>query len=253
MNAQIFVRYAIAGFLALVCLLTAVGNVCAEHQYINGGLRHTLPNGRQTPAWAQHHLYSNHPIGCGPTAWTIVYGYWKAFKGKNGLFDGYNVAQHADAADHEDGPIVAVTDRVAYHTETSMGQTSSKENKGRYGFTRPSRMCRGIRYALEKGYRHSRCWRVTGTEFDKFDHIKRYLDADRPVILTIKAKGKDGEPQRGARGICNHYVVIEKARKKQEKVGGKWKDRDVEYFVNYGWGNREPEWISVRQAGRNTG
>ena len=48
-------------------------------------------------------------------------------------------------------------------------------------------------------------------------------------------------------------VVVERARIKQEKVNGKWRDRDVEYFVNYGWNRPDSNWISVRQRGGNDG
>ena len=84
-----------------------------------------------------------------------------------------------------------------------------------------------------------------GTESNKFEHVRRNLKANRPAILNTAVD--DGRP---SRKLTNHYVVIEKARKRQEKVKGKWRDRDVEYYINFGWGDKEREWISVRQRGR---
>ena len=52
---------------------------------IEVGLNGVFPTGWHTPQWYQYRQYQAnnneyYPIGCGSTAWTIVYGYWRAFK-----------------------------------------------------------------------------------------------------------------------------------------------------------------------------
>lgn len=212
----------------------------AEHRVIEVGLQHTFTSGWSTPQWYQPHIRADYPVGCGPAAWAIVYGYWQAFHGQERLFENLNVGDHAGWAGVEEPAVSGAMERVAYHVETAYGDT--RDDK--WGLTWPAKMCQGIRYAQEKGYPHSRCLEITGTEFDKFDHVKRHLESDQPVVLAIRDDDN--------RGAINHYVVIERARKRQEKVGSDWHDRDVEYYINYGHQNRQRGWISARQVGRNT-
>ena len=211
-----------------------------EYRYVRqASLTHTLSTGQHTPQWYQRLIDNYHPIGCGPTSWTILYAYWYEFKGKKNLFDttpNYGASYEGDSNPEQ----VRVEGELSHYTETTHGQAG----RGTWGRTLTGNMCQGIEYAKKRGYRYSRCFKITGTEFNKYDHIKRYLDADKPVILNINHKG---------RGIFDHYVVIEKARIKQEKVRGRWRDRDVEYYVNFGWGAGNTRWITVRQRGRNTG
>lgn len=209
-----------------------------EHRYHDEvRLSHGLAAQRHTPQWYQHKIDNYHSVGCGPVSWAMVYAYWYQFKGTTQLFSTPGIAGVGGG----DPSLVAPMDELAHHTETDYGQFNTQL----YGRTWPGNFCGGIEYAKKRGYGHSRCLRVRGTEFDKFEHVKGHLQADKPVVLLIKADG------RGM--ILNHLVVVERARIKQEKVNGKWRDRDVEYFVNYGWGESDSKWISVRQRGGNDG
>jgi hypothetical protein len=209
-----------------------------EHRYHDEvQLSYSLSANRHTPDWYQHHPDNYHPIGCGPVAWATVYAYWSQFKGKTQLFSAPSITSYSTG----DPEVTRPTEELFHHTETHYGQF----NEAQYGRTWPSNFCEGIDYAKERGYRHSRCLRVRGTEFNKFEHVKRHLQADKPVVLLIKHDG------RGM--ILDHYVVVERARIVQEKMNGKWRDRDVEYFVNYGSGAPDSKWISVRQRGANVG
>ncbi len=241
--------------LAVVALtLTPVASQPAsagEHREILAELK------SPTVSWYQPDMKAGYPAGCGPTAWAIVYAYWAENHGAAGLFPGYAVDRRREAS--EAAPVKAVMERVGSLVETEYVRRSvathdrhtDQEISGRGGWaqmgsTRNLEMCAGVAYAQERGFPHSRCFRVTGTEFDKFEHVRRHLEADRPVILTISTKGQRA---------TNHFVVVEKARKRQEKVAGQWHDRDVEYYVNYGWGGGRgemPEWLSARQVGVNT-
>ena len=210
-----------------------------EHRYHH---EVQLSNGfsaqQHTPNWYQHKIDNYHPVGCGPVAWAMVYAYWFQFKSKTQLFSTPSVTTSSAG----DPVVVAPMEELAHDTETDYGQFNTQI----YGRTWPGNFCGGIEYAKKRGYRHSRCLRVMGTEFDKFQHVKRHLEADKPVVLLIKADG------RGM--ILNHLVVVERARIVQEKVNGKWRDRDVEYFVNFGWQKySDSKWISVRQRGINVG
>jgi len=209
-----------------------------SYREIKEELTRTFPTEWHTPKWNQPQMISGHPVGCGATAWAIVYAYWKAFKGKNNLFEGYDVYNKSSVNNSNDEQIKTVMGKIAYYTETDYGNLG-----GQYGFTQPMNMCNGIKYAQEiGGYKNSTCERIRGTEFNKFDQIKQYIGNDKPVILLID---KDGE------GIPNHYVVIEAAVKIQKKPLWRWYDRDVKYLVNYGWGDTR-KWIYVREVGDDT-
>jgi hypothetical protein len=224
----------------LVTLAAGPGRVWGgEHRYHHEvRLSHGLAAEQHTPNWYQHLIDDYHPIGCGPVAWSMVYAYWFQFKGKTQLFSTPDITSR----DTGDAAVTAPLEELAHETETDYGQFNTQI----YGRTWPGNFCGGIDYAKARGYPHSRCLRIRGTEFDKFQHVKRHLEADKPVVLLIKADG------RGL--ILNHLVVIERARVRQEKVNGEWRDRDVEYFVNFGWSRySESKWISVRQRGPNVG
>lgn len=242
---SIFLKSVIVGVLFVFSLfiVNPVYVYADEYREIRAELKHTFPKGWHTPSWSQIHMLSDHPIGCGPTAWGIVYGYWSAFKGKNNLFDGYDVHTNYSRTPSRNSTVAAALGEISNDTETNYGGEAMAK---RFGLTWPKHMCKGIEYAKRKGYSSARCTRIRDDEFDKFDQIKRYIDADKPVILLIKESDR--------RGIPNHYVVIEAAVKKQKKVMGKWRDRDVKYLVNFGhgpYGTNKRDWIYVREKGRN--
>ncbi|MFW5740416.1 MAG: C39 family peptidase, partial [Myxococcota bacterium] len=156
----------------LAVLLALVGGLYAStadaggrYRTIDAKLNH------QTPRWAQ--LQSNgHPVGCGPTAWAIVYGYWKQHKGKTRLLEGVNGANDPD--------LLAAMKEISRYTKSTYGVHQGKK----WGRTTPRNMCRGKKYAEKRGYRVS-CERIRGTEFNKFDRVKAWIRADKPVIILI--------------------------------------------------------------------
>lgn len=239
------------GCAVVVLALTAASALAGEHREILAELK------AGTPAWYQPDMKAGYPAGCGPAAWAIVYAYWAQHHGAAGLFPGYTIDASSNGS--QDPPVLSAMERLGSLVKTEYVQMSGpsrdrrddtqvSEHGGRYqlGSTRHLEMCDAIAYARERGFPHSRCFRIMGSEFDKFEHVKRHLEADRPVILAISTKGHKS---------VNHYVVVEKARKIQEKAAGQWRDRDVEYSVNYGWGGDRqamPEWLSARQVGVNT-
>lgn len=216
----------------------------SKYRWIRAELKGTLLNGWHTPRWSQPAMLSGHPIGCGPTAWGIVYGYWRAFNGKSKLFDGYDVYRNSRKDCSKVQKVASVLGKISHYTKTTYG---GKVINKKYGLTWPINMCKGIQYAKQQGYRRARCERIRGSEFNKFDKIKRYIAANKPVILLIKESTR--------RGIPNHYVVIEAAAKRQKRVLRKWRNRDVKYLVNFGHGphgKNKRRWIYVREFGRNT-
>ena len=209
-----------------------------KYRDIKASLKHTFKSGWHTPQWAQFKKSNGHAIGCGPVAWAIVYAYWRTFKGKTKLFGGNSVAEMSYVKHSDDSHVKTCIERLA-----KLCKTSDQKYQGhKVGYTPPGRMELGIKYAKECGYKNSSHGRWRGTEFKKFDRVKSFLDADKPVILLIKDSGF---------GIPNHYVIIEEAVKRQRKKLRSWKDRDVKYLVNYGWGPDKRKWIYVREKGIN--
>ncbi len=228
-----------AGLAAATMLLCAAGEA-GEHRVVDEyQLSHLSTSVTHTPSWYQYEIDSYHPIGCGPLSWTMVYAYWHQFKGKSALFP--TAPSGNDRGGATSSGVTDVGNDVAAATSTTHGQAGSQV----FGRTWTKDMCSGIDYAKARGYGESRCFKIIGPEFDKFERIKEYIRTDRPVILNINHEGL---------GILDHYVVIEGTRKRQELVAGKWRDRDVEYLANFGWSEAGgSRWISVRQVGANSG
>jgi len=179
-----------------------------------------------TPRWRQFEKSNGHVIGCGPTAWAIVYGYWDKSKGKSRLFNN-------DWSDIRD-----CMSECARLTDTR----DVYERTKKWAYTPPRNMAKAIDYAKNKGYRSSSCKRVQEiNEFKKFEAIYGQLKADKPCILMLNQSGF---------GFPNHYVVVEKATKRQKKKWRRWDDRDVFFTVNYGWAQASKE-IWTREYGVN--
>jgi hypothetical protein len=201
-----------------------------EWRDIASSLSNTFPDGNHTPRWGQWGPGGAGPIGCGPTAWAILYAYWAQFKGKNGLFD-YPLTSRTANANTRDDDVWNCMTRLAGFMETV--QTDE------WGLTWTWLMEQGIQFAEHRGYSGS-VTRDRGTEYNKFDKINEYIKNDKPCILTIGSNS----------AVANHYVVVEKCRKTQYKYALIWHNRNVHYFVNYGWGEAS-KWICVRDWGEN--
>ena len=66
----------------------------------------------KTPAWGQARMISGHPVGCGATAWAIVCGYWNSYRGKQRLFNGYDIKHNSDYDDTHDPEIKLVMGKI---------------------------------------------------------------------------------------------------------------------------------------------
>jgi hypothetical protein len=185
-------------------------------------------SGWHTPAWRQFNKPNGYAIGCGNTAWAIVFGYFKQFHGKSRLFDGVNV----------DTSSMSETIRDCMRRCAVLCGTWDVADQG---LTWPWKMTRGIGYAKEKGFSRSSCSRKRGTEYSKFDTVYNHLRGNKPGIILIHSDGV---------GVPNHYIVIEAGKKTQKRVLRKWRNRDVKYLCNFGWG-RTRKWIYVRDWGVN--
>ncbi len=190
-----------------------------------------------TPAWYQPWRSiggKDYPVGCGPAAWTILYAYWKQFKGKSNLFQ----SDLSGRCFNQAGEPNDVMWRIADLTGTTYGDVGEP-----YGFTRPSRMGDGICYAKEKGYSDASVVRYRSGEREKWRKIDREIQADRPVILTINVRGNTNF------GFPDHYVVVERTlhmpRPGVDTYG---------YFVNMAHGSNPTDgyphkWIFTVQKG----
>jgi len=226
--------------MALALGLTLAAGTCwaGEHRSVQEVLSNNFGGDRgHTPRWYQIKNSSGHPIGCGNTAWAITFAYYAAFKDMPNLFNG-NVRQHYSQDENNDPFVTPVMEEIARYTDTTYG---TYQGKG-YGRTLGGNMCDGLKYAQKRGY-FTRCFRIKGTEFDKARHAMEWIKQDKPGILLIN------DPKKAFSTL--HYPVVEGVRIKQEKVLGHWRDRDVDYLVNFGGGG-DSKWISVRQVGKDT-
>jgi len=212
----------VATEVALILLISAMLPtiaVAGKYRTIEAHLQH------KTQPWGQVLNSKGYPCGCGATAWTIVFGYWKEHRGKTRLLEGGSSA----LPEH-----MREIARI-------MGTTHGTYKGQKWGRTMPRKMPKACKYVRNRGYNCS-IKRVRDTEFNKFWKVKAALDKDKPVIVLIN------NPKKAFSSL--HYPVIEKAELKQKKVLGKWRNRDVRYFVNMQGGSYN--WIWVREVGRNT-
>ena len=169
------------------------------------------------PSWTQHVNGSGYPVGCGPTVWSLIYAYWKQWKGKSRLFDGTDILGLTRAADGYSGVIMQLQWTLSDLTDTVYGTSGGQK----YGMTYPWKMEDAIEYAHDKGYGSASTVRWRGGEWDKWDAVRGEIRADRPVILYITLDGV----------ISDHYVGIEatirKYRSGTDVIG---------YLGNWGWG-----------------
>ena len=198
-----------------------------KYRTIEAGLKH------ETPLWWQTKKKSGHPVGCGATAWAIVFGYWKQYKGKENLLEGVSMPHNQTNPDE-------ALHKHMLEIAKAMNSTYGEYKGKKWGRSTPKKMSRAKKYATRRGYKCT-VQRIRGTEFEKFRQVKKWLDRDRPVVILIN------NPKKAFSSL--HYPVIEKAELKQKRVAGKWRDRDVRYYVNMGHGDRK--WIWVREVGKN--
>lgn len=188
---------------------------------------------KSTPLLWQTEKSNGYPVGCGNLAWAIVLGYWKQYNGKSKLLDDINML-HVDRS-----KLHKHMEELAKDNETTYG--SYKGSK--YGRTAPWKMDKVKKYIKRCGYKSS-VERDRGTEFSKFHKVRASLVKDRPVIILMN------DPKKAFSSL--HYAIIEEAELKQKRVARKWRNRDVRYKVNKGHYGKKPEWIWVREVGRNT-
>lgn len=209
----------------------------ASYKNIKSELSYTMSNGWHTPQFYQYKTSRGYPVGCGPVAWGIVYGYHKAFRGYSKLFNGYNIKKYNDIKAGDDREVKRCIDDCARYCKTKYGGSGSNK----YGLTWPKNFPLGINYAKNDGYGFSFVNTITGSEFSKFNTAYYAIKGNTPPVLLIHADGTGG---------ANHYVVLEAANKKQKKVLGKYRDREVKYLANFGWGGTR-KWIYTREVGAN--
>lgn len=183
------------------------------------------------PSWTQPYNSSDYPVGCGNTAWAMVFAYWQQFKSKTNLFPGLGLGKLSRARDcYFDGPISDVMWEVGDLCDTVYGTHS---DGSKYGMTYPWKQERGVQYARDQGYSSASVVRWRGGEYSKWDAIDAEIRADRPVILLVNAEGW---------GFPDHYPVIE-GTVYVERSG--WDA--IGYLANFGWSDSyTPKWFFSR-------
>jgi len=76
-------------FMNYVDSVTPISSTSAEN--LENHYHQWLWLGWHMPHLKQPKNILGYPVGCGSTAWAMVYAYWKQFKGRSLLFDGYDL------------------------------------------------------------------------------------------------------------------------------------------------------------------
>jgi len=214
-----WLRATIAYISMLLLIVAILPNqaIAGKYRTIEAHLKH------QTADLSQVKNDKGILCGCAATAWVIVFDYWKQYKGKERLLT--------------DGS----KDEIMNNLAEILGRTYGTFRGKQWGRTLPKKMKRACKYVKKFHYKCS-IKRVKGSEFKKFWEVKKALERDEPVIILLN------NPKKTFTSL--HYAIIEKAELKQKKVLGKWRNRDVRYWVNMHDGVHK--WIWVREVGRNT-
>ncbi len=216
------------------------------------GLGHKYPDGNYTASWDQKKWLGvwlpqpsgqpalnpdqYYPIGCGATAYGVVYSYWQAFKGKSNLFLGVDMLAPSNYLyGWRDSPgIYSSIKSIAQYCDTIW------DNNG--GGVSVFTMEKGKNYAKDHGYPSTTSsWLTYGADqFVLFDKIAGAIAGDRPPIVTVNVD-KGGVPVIGV--SPNHYVVAEEAKKTIYRVKFlnlfwlPWANGSTTYKLNICWGN----------------
>ncbi len=203
-------------------------------------LRSKYANGWSLPQWTQptQNGAGQVYVGCGSTAWAMVYGYWQTFKGKTRLFDGAPIYNRYSEyyCNYWASP-----DRRVYDAMWSIrGYVKSTvfDSSGA-SVTWPLDMPLGSQYGNSKGYsvsvQHVNAWYYNQT----FSEIQ----ADRPVIMCICSSPTYVSL------IADHYVGIEGVYLEF------WSNNpgtsiEVAYYANWGHGSSKArKWIYLMYDG----
>jgi hypothetical protein len=175
-------------------------------------------------------------VGCGPTAWAVVYEYWQQHRGKSNLFHGDDVSLLTYPVQEQSDfdPVKACMIEIAQLTGTEYSHIESSL----WGRTWPWDMDMGIFHAFFCGYPASTVVKENGSENSKFLEIVDDIRDDKPVILQIDSSGV---------GLPTHYVVIEEAYKQYQSGHIEW----IWYYVNYCWGGDGNKYIVTYDYGTN--
>ncbi|MEW6364864.1 MAG: VCBS repeat-containing protein [Acidobacteriota bacterium] len=171
-------------------------------------------NNWHLPSWHQPQNGDGYPVGCGNTAWAMVYAYWKHFKGKTALFNGTDLTNLTRASACDSGIVNQVMWALADYNDTFWGGSGSDK----WGATLPGDMPHGIDYARAKGYASASCGHWQGADVSKWTAIRDEIRSDRPVILYI---------------TLDHYICIEAVHYIDR---GRGKEKVYGYLGNWGWG-----------------
>ena len=201
------------------------GGSKVEVPYIKGGTHYKLKN--STARWYQIKDYKGISAGCGNTAWTILYGYWHRYKGKNKLFNISNLSSYWTKSGSTNSYISSVTWLLYGYTGSERwGNTTSTCT---YPYTNPG-MSNGIEYAQDKGYNASVSCKTLWADWQgATNNIINEIRNDRPVILYFDCKSANGEY------FKYHYAVITGVKEHY------WTNSDLttqlRLNVNDGWGD----------------
>lgn len=218
-------------------------------------LQHKYPDGNYTVSWSQRYWYGYeipqpngvvlpkldenklYPIGCGPTAFGVVYAYWQAFKGKTNLFPGVNLLSNYAYWNAWNDTVNLTVGNAILITAIYCGTTWSDAGGG----TSVATMSNGIMYAKNQGYfSSSATWTSWGIDqWLLYGKVRNAIANDRPAIISVYIDGS-GTPGIGV--SPNHYVVVEEAKKTQYRVQIifwlPWANGSTTYKINTCWGRK---------------
>lgn len=193
--------------------------VKSETAYLN---QTVFTGGWRTPQWGQHKLSNGAYVGCGPTAWAMVYAYWKEAKGKSLLFEGKSMLHDTSIS------IQPIIRNVMYNLRVYMGTIDTIDLQG---LTWPDDMPKGREYGRKHGYGSTTTsyHTIAGDWTGGMNFAYNTIKSDKPLVLYFG-------PSEGL-----HYGVVEGVSKRYWSNTGL--ATELGLLVNYGWHGNTRKWV----------
>ena len=198
-------------------------------KYDDSELKNKFACGWHLPQWTQPTCShgGGRKVGCGPTAWAMVYAYWRQFKGKSSLFPGgdLNYGNNSRYQGSFESFIKQVMEAIHIYCETEHGAFSET-----WGLTWPDKMNRAAYYAHSRGYSATvRRQTIAGDWTGGTNFIFSEINNDRPCVLYFSTESG---------GL--HYGAIEEVEKRYWSNTGYVTELGM--HVNYGQSNKR-RWV----------
>lgn len=222
-----------------------VNNSRAYNKWTSDELNHTFRSGWHLPKWTQEVILdgsNKEYVGCTPLAVTMVYAYWKQFKGKSKLFDGNSLTYKSSMSNSGDSVVIDAVTEIRNDLGTYAGSRVYDTNGNFTGYSGRTETGRRLEtladnYGDDRGYSYDIDVDYGG-DWSKgkkaYDRIKK----DQPLWMSIDTSG----------GRASDHSVAVEGVKFKERVRGRrnkrYYNREMHYLMNYGWGDTR-KWVKT--------